>query len=97
MAASDSLCLTLRSVMWEPEVQPDDSSWRELQSMLERQASHWMLWEDNPHMETRKELQRLGVQTVLFRPAMNRPARGDFMTLMRANIEALAVVFNAPD
>ena len=89
--------LQLRSVTWEPDVQPDGSSWRDLQSMLETQASHWMLWEDNPHMETRKGLERLGVQTVLFRPAMNRPARGDFMTVMQANIEALAVAFDAPD
>ena len=89
--------LQLRSVTWEPEVQPDDSSWRELQSMLERQASQWMLWEGNPRMETRKGLERLGVQTVLFRPAMNRPATGDFMTVMRANIEALTVAFDAPD
>ena len=89
--------LQLRSVTWEPDVQPDDSSWREMQSMLETQVSHWMLWEEHPRMETRKELERLGVQTVLFRPAMNRPATGDFMSLMQANIEALAVAFNAPD
>jgi zinc transport system substrate-binding protein len=89
--------LQLRSLTWEPDVHPDDSSWRGLQSMLETQASHWMLWEGNPHMETRAALERLGVQTVLFRPAMNRPARGDFMTVMKANIEALAVAFDAPD
>jgi hypothetical protein len=68
-----------------------------LQSMLETQASHWMLWEDDPRMETRAALERLGVQTVLFRPGMNRPATGDFMTLMQANIKALAVAFHAPD
>ena len=89
--------LQLRSVTWEPDVQPDDSSWREMQSMLETQVSHWMLWEEHPRMETRKELERLGVQTVLFRPAMNRPATGDFMSLMQANIEALAVAFHVPD
>jgi zinc transport system substrate-binding protein len=89
--------LQLRAVTWEPAVQPDGSSWRELQSMLETQASHWMLWEDDPRMETRAALERLGVQTVLFRPGMNRPATGDFMTLMQANIKALAVAFHAPD
>ena len=37
-----------------------------------------------------------GVNIVVFKPCMNRPAQGDFMTVMQANIEALAEAFNVP-
>ena len=55
-----------------------------------------MLWEDEPVDKTRERLLSSGVNIVVFKPCMNRPAQGDFMTVMQANIKALAEPFNVP-
>jgi zinc transport system substrate-binding protein len=81
--------LSLRALTWEPDVYPDDASWRAFRTMLDSQGSNWMLWEDNPVQKTRDELVLMGVQVVVFAPGMNRPRDGDFMSLMRSNVDVL--------
>jgi len=88
--------LNLRAVMWEPETFPDAASWQEFKFLQEAHAAHWMLWEDEPLDRTRESLLNSGVNIVVFKPCMNPPAQGDFMTVMQANIEALAEPFNVP-
>jgi zinc transport system substrate-binding protein len=88
--------LNLRAVMWEPGTYPDASSWQAFKSLQETHPAHWMLWEDEPVDKTRERLLSSGVNIVVFKPCMNRPAQGDFMTVMQANIKALAEPFNAP-
>ena len=85
--------LNLRSLMWEPDVYPDASSWQELNNKLSKQDAVWMLWEDEPLQKTRKQLSSMGVNIIVFRPVMNRPQQGDFMTIMEANIKALATAY----
>lgn len=88
--------LNLRAVTWEPDSYPDASSWQAFESLQEAHPAHWMLWEDEPLDGTRESLLKSGVNIVVFKPGMNRPAQGDFMTVMQANIEALAEPFNVP-
>lgn len=85
--------LNLRSLMWEPGVYPDAASWQELNNKLRMQAAAWMLWEDEPLQKTRDQLSSMGVNVILFRPVMNRPQQGDFMTTMEDNIKALATAY----
>ena len=85
--------LNLRSLMWEPDVYPDASSWQELNNKLSKQDAVWMLWEDEPLQKTREQLSSMGVNIIVFRPVMNRPQQGDFMTIMEANIKALATAY----
>lgn len=85
--------LNLRSLMWEPDVYPDASSWQEINNKLGKQAAVWMLWENEPLQKTRDQLSSMGVNVIVFRPAMNRPQQGDFMTIMEGNIKALATAY----
>ena len=88
--------LNLRAVMWEPETFPDAASWQTFRSLQEAHAAHWMLWEDEPVDRIRESLLDSGVNIVVYRPCMKRPEQGDFMSVMEANIKALAEAFNAP-
>ena len=83
--------LNLRAVMWEPDTYPDASSWQAFKLLQEAHPAHWMLWEDDPVDKTRETLSGLGISIVVFKPCMNRPAQGDFMTVMEANIEEVKV------
>lgn len=86
--------LNLKSLMWEPGVYPEPAEWQVLNLILRRHEAEWMLWEDQPIEKTQKQLSASGVDVVVFSPCMNRPQKGDFMTVMQANIDALANVFS---
>ncbi|MAY75621.1 MAG: hypothetical protein CMJ31_13080 [Phycisphaerae bacterium] len=48
-----------------------------------------MLWESAPIEATREALSSMGVESVVFAPVESKPAEGDYVTAMRANIERL--------
>lgn len=77
------------SVHWEPDAVPEDAQWRQLQSVLRQHPAKIMIWEDEPTGETRLRLSELGVESVVFAPGGNRPAEGDWLTLMQEGIAAL--------
>ncbi len=81
--------LNLASVLWEPDAVPTPQQWRELESMLADHPAHRMLWEAQPAQETTDRLRALGVESVVFDPCANRPARGDFLTVMSENAKSL--------
>ena len=85
--------LNISSLMWEPNVYPDSSAWQELNNLLRKQPAVWILWEDEPLQKTRKQLSSMGVNGIVFRPVMNRPQQGDFLTNMESNIMALATAY----
>jgi len=77
--------LNLRSVLWEPETVPNRQQWGELERLLGEHRAQWMLWEAEPAQESVERLRALGVQSVVFNPCANRPASGDFLSVMRNN------------
>jgi zinc transport system substrate-binding protein len=52
-----------------------------------------MIWEAAPLAETRTLLEEMGVATVVFDPCANTPVQGDFLSVMRKNIERMRPVF----
>ena len=44
-----------------------------------------MMWEGEPLAEMKEQLAELGVQSVVFDPAGNRPEEGDYFTIMSEN------------
>ena len=80
------------SVHWEPDVLPDEGQWRHLQSVLQRHPAKIMIWEGEPSDETRRRLSELGIESVVFSPGGNRPAGGDWLTLMQEGITAMSPV-----
>ena len=85
--------LNLQSVLWEPEVMPDDAQWEELQSILQGHAAAWMLWEGDPLPASVQKLQAIGVQSLVFDPCGNTPEQGDFLSVMQQNAARLEQAF----
>lgn len=82
--------LNLRSVHFEPDEMPTAGGRRDLAARLEGHDAAWMLWEATPLAETRELLVReYGVRSVVFDPCGNRPEAGDYISVMRANVESL--------
>ena len=82
-----------RSLNWEPGEMPEEAQWRELSGMLSSHPAAWMIWEGTPHPEAADRLEGLGAQSVVFRPAGNKPASGDYMSVMQDNLRALQHAF----
>lgn len=85
--------LNLESVHWEPETVPSDSEWRAMQQITSRHPARWMLWEGKPQQETVARLQRLLIQSVVYRPCANVPEEGDFISVMKENLRSLEAAF----
>lgn len=81
------------SVHWEPDEKPTDEQWRELSAALEVHDAKWMIWEGDPHPETVSRLAGMGIGTLVFQPAGNRPAAGNYMSVMRENLRVLQQAF----
>jgi len=54
-----------------------------------------MLWEAEPLPQTRDRLAAVGLRLAVFDPAGNRPATGDYFSVMRRNIVSLETAANA--
>ncbi len=81
--------IDLRSVHFEPDEYPDEKSWRGLKELLAEHPAKRMLWEGQPLEKTRKTLQELGVETLVYDPCGNKPEEGDFLEVMRRNVDQL--------
>ena len=82
--------LHIRSVLWEPDVVPDDAALEDLSRLRKDHPGEVMLWEAEPAAQSVERLQAMGVTSVVFDPCGNRPDDdGDFLSVMRSNIEAL--------
>jgi hypothetical protein len=71
---------------------PGEKEWAKLDAIREKTDAHWMLWEDEPIEPIREALKERDVAWVVVRPAGNRPAEGDFLSVMQANYDALTTI-----
>ena len=85
--------LNLEAVMWEPDAMPTPSQWQELAHGLEAHPARWMIWEGEPLVASMARLEEMSVGSVVFDPCGNVPDEGDYLTVMRRNVQALAAVF----
>ena len=85
--------LQLRSVHWEPEAMPSDEQWQALHTLLADHAARWMIWEGEPLPASVAKLEAMGLQSLVFAPCGNRPAQGDFLSVMQDNVTTLAQAF----
>ena len=79
--------------MWEPYEMPSEEQWKELDYGLKTHPAKWMIWEDNPNPDSVKKLEALGVQSIVFNPCGNIPEEGDFLSVMKQNLENLRIIF----
>jgi len=85
--------LNIRSVHWEPGEIPTNEQMMELSRILKEHPAKWMLWEGEPIRDPVKRLSSIGVESLVFDPCGNRPNKGDFLSVMRKNVENLKPVY----
>jgi zinc transport system substrate-binding protein len=78
--------LNVHSVLWEPDVMPEDDQWNTLQALLAKHPAKWMIWEGEPMTASVEKLQALGVRSLVFAPCGNTPEQGDFLSVMQQNV-----------
>ena len=86
--------LNTRSVHWEPDQMPDETAWKELQTLLAAHPAKYMLWEAEPLPDVRAKLSDMGISVVVFAPAGNTPSEGDFYSVMQQNLSRLKAVLD---
>jgi zinc transport system substrate-binding protein len=85
--------IKLESVMWEADTVPDEAQWHAIQQLLGEHQASWMIWEARPDPDSVARLQTMGVSSLVFDPAANMPQQGDFLTVMKNNLEALEAAY----
>lgn len=81
--------LHIEDMVWESVEMPDARQWQQLRLVQENFLADWMLWEKQPLPEIAQQLESMGIGIVVFDPCANRPARGDFLSVMQDNIANL--------
>lgn len=79
--------ITIKSKHWEPGQKVDTSVMNSFINSIADNDTKVMLWEGEPHPETRKQLEDAGVNLVLFIPCGNVPETGDYIAIMKKNID----------
>ena len=65
----------------------------ELNRILKEHPANWMIWEGEPIKESTQRLQAVGIDSLMFDPCGNTPGQGDFLSVMRQNVENLKSAF----
>jgi len=85
--------LNIKSVHWEPDEIPTTEQMLKLHSILKDHPAKWMIWEGESIKESVERLKANGIQSVVFDPCGNEPDQGDFMSVMRQNVENIKEAF----
>jgi len=80
------------SVHWEPGEMPADMA-HDLDHALHDHGAAWVIWEGEPLPAIVEKLEEMGLKSLVFHPLADRPAEGDFLSVMRDNIAALQRVY----
>ena len=85
--------LNIKSVHWEPDEMPTNEQMMELNGVLKKHPAKWMIWEGNPMKQSVERLHTNGVDSLVFDPSGNTPDQGDFLDVMKQNVENLKPAF----
>jgi zinc transport system substrate-binding protein len=81
--------LHIHSVHFEPGEMPSEKQWEDFDRLLASHPTRIMLWEGEPLPEVKEILLEKGIMALVFNPCGNRPENGDFMEVMKNNIQTL--------
>ncbi len=85
--------LNIKSVHWEPDAIPAIDQWENFQKIHKNHSAQWMIWEAEVLKKSLEILASIGVRSIVFDPCGNVPEKGDFLSVMRGNIENMKGVF----
>jgi len=88
--------LALKSVHWEPDEPVSDEQWSELDTLRGEHPADVMLWEAEPLAETAAKLAAMGITNCVFAPCADVPETGDYLTVMRGNVDNLRRALRCP-
>jgi len=83
--------LDLESILWEPDVYPDENEWQNFELILKDHPARYMLWEAEPAAETVDHLNQHDVKVIVFNPGANKYNDGDFISIIMQNVENLSL------
>ncbi len=86
--------LNLKMVMWEPDEDPGEKEWKQLQELVKEHSGKWMIWEGESLPESVRQLQKMDIQSQVFSPCFAKPEEGDFLSVMHENINNMELIFN---
>ena len=86
--------LNIKSVHWEPDEILTNEQIMELNIILKEHSAKWMIWEGNVMKQSAERLKAIGVDSLVFNPCGNTPDHGDFLSVMRQNVENLKSAFS---
>jgi zinc transport system substrate-binding protein len=81
--------LNMKSLHWEPYEYPPEENWKELEELQQEFGAAAMIWEDKPLPKISDRLKKMGINSVTFNPCSKHTGEGDFMYIMKKNIERL--------
>jgi zinc transport system substrate-binding protein len=81
--------LHIEDMDWAADVMPSDRQWQLLALTQEDFPAYGMLWDKQPVPEIEQKLAAMDIDVVVFAPCANRPASGDFLAVMRQNMDRL--------
>ncbi|MDF1852025.1 MAG: metal ABC transporter substrate-binding protein [Verrucomicrobiales bacterium] len=82
----------LMALEWEPEMEISPKHESELKAILAKHPAKHMIWEGTPSEENVAKMKEMGLESVVFSPAGNKPEEGDFLSVMKDNLEKLSEV-----
>ena len=71
----------------------DEAATLALGAHLAKYPAQWMIWEGEPSPASVARLQAMGVESLVFEPVANRPAQGDFLSVMARNLDNLLIAY----
>lgn len=84
--------LDISAVDWDANEDPGPAQWAALEDMIAATGAAVFIWEAEPATASRERMATLGLTDVVFPPLANRPAEGDFLTLMETSLQQLEAV-----
>ena len=81
---------------WEPGEVPSREQWDDFKKNLEQHPSTIMLWEGEPSDKVTSSLFELGVKSIVYNPCGNTPSKGDFISVMKNNINGFKSLITDP-
>lgn len=78
------------SMHWEPDVMPGPDEWQRLDKLVGEHPARAMVWEGVPDPAIVEKLGQRGLGSLVFEPCASRPAEGDYLDVMRANLDRLS-------
>jgi len=87
--------IKIDSLEWEPEMELGTKEIADLKAIISKVSPKWMIWEGAPTAENVEALAALGIQSLVFSPAANRPKTADWLNVMKQNIKNLEAVLKS--